>query len=349
MVAGGALLLGCPRSRAPASAPNDGHPHADSALDGGGAADLRDFAQVHRRELDERLRPAFGQFLAHEQIAPRGFAPFRDAPSVMNRLHSARMFAFGYGARTCGESVLQQDGTICEGAVYPGALLTQSQTARASELFRAATRPVAASRDVAMCFEPHHSIVFFDERSTPIAEMTVCFECGNFRLAPGLEGEAGMTETEGNFIADTCRALSVGGCPPGGTFRMPPLPQPAEDLTLTMGDLEERRRHVALAAPHGVKEDVRLANLPLPDRKVLCAWLAGAWHRASGDFECEDGRGLRVDAFDACAKPVSTRCEATVRDFVVCTRARIGTLCGSDPPECARMDACKKGVVLRYR
>ena len=219
--------------------------------------------------------------------------------------------------------------------------------------------PVSAAREASWearpsirCFDPHHSIVFFDEHSTPVAEMTVCFECGNFRLMPGRADERAMTDAEGIFIADTCRALGVGGCPPAGTFRMPDfptLPEHASRALLTMVEREDLLRSLALSAAHGVKEDLRLADLTAIDRKVLCAWFAGARHRTSGGFQCEDGRELRLDDYDSCVMPVERTCDATVGDFVACTRGRLGKLCGVDPGECGKTDACHRGVVLWHR
>lgn len=328
----------------------------DAASD---ANPLVDYARALFAERDTRLSPAFNLFLAQEQAKPRAFAPFRDKRKPPSRVHSARMIAFGYGERVCDEHVVEKDGTICEGAVYPGKPLTQEQTARAAELFRTAVTPVSAApeaawdaRPVIRCFDPHHSIVFFDEHSTPIGEMTVCFECGNFRLAPGPADEAAMTDAEGLFVADTCRALDVGGCPPAGTFRMPDrlpmLPEHASRASLTGWEQQDLQRSLALAAPHGVKEAVRLADLTSTDRKVLCSWFAGARHATGGGLECKDGRQLMLEDYDACVKPVPKKCDATAGDFVACTRARLGTLCGVDAPECARTDGCHKGVVLTH-
>ena len=59
---------------------------------------------------------------------------------------------------------------------------------------------------------------------------------------------------------------------------------------------------------------------------------------------------LVLDDYASCAKPVVRGCDATVGDFVACTRGRLGKeLCAADPPECARTDACRRGVVLRPR
>lgn len=357
-----ALLVGCPGPRGAAP----GSRHVAQSADGGtGDAANEDalvaFARAHRAEVDRLSVPA-NHFVAHEQSKPRGFVSLESGRRPPPHVHHARMFAFGYGADSaCNETVVEKDGTICEGAVYPGAYLTPEQTARATELMRVALESPSGTqegswrlRPIVRCFDPHHSVVLFDDRGVPAAEIVLCFECGNLRLTPGPgpDSEAVMTDVEARFFADTCRALDVGGCPPPGTSRMPdlpPLPEDAPRRALDSWKQQELLRVEALGRPHGINESLRLADLAAVDRKLWCAWLANARRGVLGGFECQDGRVMLLEEPETCAKPVAQSCEATVGDLVSCTRARLGEMCRVDPPACAKTDACKKGVVLRNK
>jgi hypothetical protein len=342
-----ALLLSCCGPRGPLWA------RPPAGLDAGLRADaapdpLVDFARAHYAELD-RLSPAFNHYLAHEQARPRGFTSFRNRRRAPGHMHHARMIAFNYGG-ACEEQVVEKDGTICEGAVYPGVALTAAQTERAAEIVRLAAGPAWDARPSISCFEPHHAVVFFDERDAPVAEIDVCFMCGNFKLAPGPESEAGMTDLEGHFFADTCRTLGVGGCPPDGTFRMPDLPpEHASRQSLSAWELQELNRNAALAAQHGVTENLRLSDLTTIDRKLLCAWFGGVRHATGAAFECAaDGRLRILVDQEQCMARVPRECQGTVGDFVTCARARLTKMCGPDDvPACRITDACRKGVVLR--
>ncbi|HSO34067.1 MAG TPA: hypothetical protein VLT33_16145 [Labilithrix sp.] len=294
--------------------------------------------------------PAFRHYLAHEQAKPRGFRPLHHGQQpAPTKMHHARMFAFNYGGQ-CDDKVVEKNGTICDGAVYPGADLTPEQSARAAEIVRRAPDPASwRARPSVQCFEPHHAVVLFDAQDVPVAEVDVCFECGNFTVTSAPDDEGAMTDEEGTFFAETCRAQKVGGCPPPGRYRMPdlpPLPEHAALRSLSIVEQEDHWRREALAQPHGLTEATRLADLSPIDRKVLCAWLVGASRRASSGLECLDGRRMRVDDLAQCARPAPRGCEASVSDFVTCTRARLGTYCSVDPPACAKTDACKRGVVL---
>jgi len=307
------------------------------------------YARIHRAEL-ERLRLTSQQYVAHDQAKPQRFRPLRRGESVApRRVHHARMIAFGYGA-ACGDRVLEKDGTVCEGAVYPGAELTPPELAKATEILRLAPDPATwRTRPSIRCFDPHHAVVFFDDQGVPVAEIDVCFECGNFTLTSVAAGERAMTDAEGMFFADTCRARNVGGCPPAGTDHMPDLPPPPESARLESMTIQEQQDHWrrrSLDEPHDLTETTRLADLSAREHKRLCAWFASATQRSAHGLECIDGRRMVVQDLAECLAPIGRGCEATVGDLAACTRSRLHTYCGVDAPGCTRTDACQKGVRL---
>jgi hypothetical protein len=332
------LLVACAAPRgAPARAPEP--PVAKPAPD-----PLVAFFTARRAEIDERLTLPTQQYLAHDQPKPKGFADYSRRRSVVGRVHSARMFAYQFSG-SCEDRIVGKDGRICDDAVYPGAQLTPEQTKRAVDLLHDASLPASWSKRASIrCFEPHHALVFFDERGVPVADIAVCFECGNFKLAPGPEDERSMTDEEVAFFADTCRAQGVGGCPPDGASRMPDRPAEAgPQLSYEEYVVEDRKR--MLARDVGVRADALLTDLQPLERKLTCAWL-GRGSRGLTGWECQDGRAFVLDDAETCRKPVA-KCDATVGDLVECARSRIVELCGAESPRCAKSDACQRGVVKR--
>jgi len=41
-------------------------------------------------------------------------------------------------------------------------------------------------RDVLMCYDPRHAIIFYDANAQPTAYIELCLECGNYEMSPGL-------------------------------------------------------------------------------------------------------------------------------------------------------------------
>lgn len=339
------LVAACPAPLAagPVAAPA---PPELPSRDAGGQdapAPLASFFAAHAAEIDQRLALPTEQYLAHEQTKPRGFADYGRRRSLTTTVHNARMFAFQFGG-SCGDRVVGKDGRICDDAVYPGALLTPEQTRRAAELLHDAPSPASwGRRAYVSCYDPHHAVVFFDERGVPVADITVCFECGNFKLAPGPDDERSMTEDEAAFFAETCRAQNAGGCPPRGASRMPAPPQADPAISYEEHAHQERRRMLARDA--GVNEEARLAELSPAERRLTCAWLMNG-SRGLFAWECADGRVFAVDDKETCSRPPA-RCDATVGDLVACARSRLADMCREDSPRCAKSDACKRGVMKR--
>jgi hypothetical protein len=363
-----AMAAGCPSEAArrsaiepPAAHEGDAAPEGRGGRERGGeddvgrageagpgpeAGSLADFAAQYRREVDDLGTPT-RLFLWHESAAPRGFVDLARQQHNRGRLDRARMFAFdfadpSYGS--CGDRVVESDGTICSSAVYPGNVLTEAQTQEAAAVGRAAPGSWS-ERARTRCFEPHHSVVFFGDRGEPVAEITICFECGTLRIEPGPADDAQMTEEEARFFAETCRALGVGGCPPAGASRLPDLPPPAESALPEEAAAALRVRR-ALARDHGIPSGRRLRELSSVERDVLCAWIDSGMRLAvaTGHFTCKDGRTIARGARERCQRTPSASCSATVGDLTACLRARVDPLCGPDTPGCARSDQCRWGV-----
>lgn len=344
-------IVSCATARAPdsvRSSPGPGMVSADAGAQSpnpgaeGDAGTLALYAARFRRESDDLGEP-LRLYIAHDQTAPRGFVDLRKRKRVPRLLRRARMFAFNFADvpyGDCGEQTVFPDGILCPAATYPGEPLSDEETQKAAEILCSAPSSWSRRPDV-RCFEPHHSVVFFDEHDVPVAEISVCFECGNMKLLPGPSREAGMTDGEGTLFADLCRAHGVGACPPPGAKRIP-------DLPLQSRPTDEGRQaltiHRALSRKIDVPTERRIDQLSKRDRKLFIAWLASVTAAAPG-LQCNDGRLIvSTEGADWDKHP---RCNATVGEIEGCTRSRLEPVCGPDAPECAQSDLCQWGTFAK--
>jgi hypothetical protein len=337
---------GCPPERVRSSTIESTPSRSAADVRQGHDESIADFAERYRREVDDLGRPA-QLFLSHESVAPRGFVDLARRRPRARPVASARMFVFDFADPvygSCGDGVVQPDGTICSSAVYPGTALTQSQTEGAAAILRAAPASWSA-RVRSRCFDPHHAVVFFDDKGAPVGELTTCFACGTLRVRPGPADDALMTDEAGAFFADTCRALGVGACPPARASRVPDL-LPSAESTLSEEAARPLRVRRALARDHGVPLGRQLGDLSSVERNVLCAWLDSGMRIVApgGRFTCKDGRTIVRAERRTCEKMPSASCGATVGDLTMCLRARLDPLCGGDSPGCANSDRCHWGV-----
>jgi hypothetical protein len=255
------------------------------------------------------------------------------------------MFAFNFADDAYGncEGVVASDGTLCPSTVYSGVFLTKEQARRAAAIVNGALKGWSGDRTAPLCFNPHHAVVFFDDHDVPVAEVTVCFGCGDLRVQPGPTFYVGMTDAEADFFAETCRALRVGGCPPPGSSQMPATARSPAEVAIERGP----RGRPADREP-GIPWERPLAGMSRVERKVLRAWLDSVtrvWAPFQS-FTCADGRRFVNSAHDPKGRDPQD-CDATVGDFIDCIRRRVDSLCKPyDGPTCAKVDPCRWGIYL---
>jgi hypothetical protein len=334
---GSALAIACTPTGS-ATSPTAAPATAIVLADGGPTS----FETRLRAEI-EALGVPSSLYLGREQ---RRFSPPIDLQSVAvpATLPRARMFAYdfadaAYGA--CGERIAGRDGTLCSSAVAPGSPLSAAQTALAAAILRDAPRSFSQRARVS-CFEPHHAVVFFGDDDRPVAEITICFTCGNFHLAPGPAEEASMSDAEAMFFADLCRALGVGACPAEGKATLPDLPPEAE-ATLSPAEAARARVDRALSRPMGVDPGRRVSTLSPGEKRLACAWLQSAVHPIGARIPCADGRTLVAEEPSECVRGPRRPCGATIAQVTACARSRLQPLCGADTPSCAESDSCRWG------
>ncbi len=161
----------------------------------------------------------------------------------------------------CDEHVLSDDGRICPSATLPAKPLSAAQSA---EFLALAALPESRTR-FRCDFDPHHAFVFRDARGRPVADVQVCFECGEWTLNDARP----RTLPEGAFtrLAALCRELELGGCP---TAQREDESDYWESYRAWFELGAPPRPSVALAIP----AQTRLSALTAEQQRKLCAYRA---------------------------------------------------------------------------
>jgi hypothetical protein len=196
----------------------------------------------------------------------------------------------------CDEHVLSDDGRVCPSATLPAKPLSAAQSA---ELLALAALPESRTR-LRCDFDPHHAFVFRDARGGPVADVQVCFGCGEWTL----DDAEPRTLPEGAFtrLAALCRELELGGCPP---VEREDESDYWESYRAWFGLGAPPRPSVAL----GIPGQTQLSALSVEQREKLCAYRAAESPRlrfGSDEplehprYELENGRSFWLQTYDEC-------------------------------------------------
>ncbi len=260
-------------------------------------------------------------FFQQPQAVPKKARPILEkGPFPGNTMASAKAYAFGFAHTLgCGDSVpFAANGTLCPNVVAPGTALTAEQRESVLALIREAEKNERPDRHpaVSRCdFDPHHTIVFYDEAGAPIARLLICFTCGEWLASPGVHALGGahqgiMSAVQRRTLARLFDDLHLGAW----MFDH----QIAEAVTAYEARIPGRRAR-RLAAPSGVASEKAARDASPEERVRLCTWIAETrWpegHPGQG-FECENGR--RWNFPDRCE--ATLRCSAPLRVIEECTR-----------------------------
>ncbi len=193
----------------------------------------------------------------------------------------------------CDEHALADDGRLCPSATLPAKPLSAAQSA---ELLALAALPDPRFR-FRCGFDPHHAFVFRDGEGRPVAEVQVCFACGEWML----DDQEPRPFPEGAFarLAALCRDLELGGCPP-------------VDLKVERELWRSYREWLGSGAPPrassalGIPGEIHLSALSPEQRAKLCAYRAVESARfdphasESARYELDDGRQFWLRMYDEC-------------------------------------------------
>jgi hypothetical protein len=218
---------------------------------------------------------------------------------------SVRAFAFGFREVAhldsvmagCYAGALSTDGRLCPSVIAPGRELT---TAQVEKFYALAKLP--RPRILLRCaYQPNHAFVFYGADGTPVAELGVCFTCGQWAWSDG--GPVQVSNEAYDELAELCRELGLEGCP--------------SDEKTTWDEKAYRawERSGAPARPSatlGISPSRRLTELTEVEKRKLCAWRIVETRRSEKlEIEFDDGGRVRFQSYDECLERFP-RCEVTL-------------------------------------
>jgi len=302
---------------------------------------------------DDRLGDPRNLYFLREQRPPRGFRPltsrparrFPEAPFAEVRAYAYRFadrrLALCHPKERCPDEPVMSDGTLSPEVVHPGVRLSADQVRR---LLALVEHPDEHMRGIVQrCgFDPHHAFVFYDARGVPVAEIMVCFTCGEWMARPQ---PASMTRVMGDHDATLqafCEELHLGGCSVG-----------REDLGDRLRAAAERRRKQNGGSwwpqgdvlGSGLGPERHVDALTPAERRLLCVASAEAMltigkafqgHPGVG-YECRDGRSLSYLQIAECVDR-GPRCGVSVGAVEACMRRLPGDVCEEREPTRAACD-----------
>jgi hypothetical protein len=241
----------------------------------------------------------------------------------------------------CPDEPVRRDGTLSPEVVHPGVRLSEDQVRR---LLALVEHPDERMRGIVQrCgFDPHHAFVFYDARGLPVAEIMVCFTCGEWMAMPQ---PATMTRLMGDHHAPLkafCEELHLGGCWVG-----------QDDLGDRLRAAAERRRKRNGGSwwpggdllGSGLDRDRHVDTLTPAERRLLCTASAEAMltvgkalrGRPGTGYECQDGHTLSFLYLPECIER-SPRCGVSVGAVEACMQRLPGDVCEQEEATRAACD-----------
>jgi len=343
-------------------------------------------ALTHDRHFEERIQELdalVGPASNFKEADKKAIAALPiTAPFPVDKVQNIRAFAYDYyGALIGASNPLMPSPTLAGGSPYSApSTLSAAQRERVLEVIRQSTaryRPHGApERPVVMCdFNPHHQLVFEGANGTVLANIDVCFDCGEWAVRPrspalGKRPNVVMDLKERTPLAELFDELRLGAflfdeeeakayrTYVDRVFGRPGALTPRGQKILNEVDgvpsgIEGSRPAASLSSADIEKLWTPIENSvihPLRDRSNSI--LRRMIHRDTngGDgfgYECLDGtkwsftnNAKRLPA--SCTMPTS-RVEACMRTF----RGTTDELCKGPPPACAGLEGCIPGVVMK--
>ncbi|MBL9026987.1 MAG: hypothetical protein JNL21_32625 [Myxococcales bacterium] len=215
----GLLLLSIPTACAP-TARQDARPEPSSSPLSPAVSVTPPEATVAPQPSASAVPPAAS--VAPAEVAPEGFEPIpakRKGGFPGVAFKKARAFAFDLsvsGKPVC-RAPLDPDGTLCSTVERDGVELSAAQVERLLALLGQPSTFGGGAK----CFLPHHGVVFYDERETPVAELSFCLLCDMALAHPAIprtrpsdtgEGLTGLSEKGNAALRGLCNELGLPKC-----------------------------------------------------------------------------------------------------------------------------------------
>lgn len=314
-------------------------------------------------ELEHHADP-LSTYLVRDPPPVRGFAPIpakRGGRFPGVAYTEVRGYAYRFvrpqlqldGDARCGSEqpgVLTSKGTLCPTVVAPGVTLTEEQAAR---LVAIAVQPdPEVQRMVTRCeFDPHHAFVFHDARGVPVAEMLVCFSCGQWVLRPAPQGIAELMGKHEPELRRLCEELGLGGCAIGDDAFM----EKVSEARRARREQASPVRALGLPAALEIDGTTPLKDLSPRQRRTTCILMAEhllshSMFRPTSGFECaKDSRPGQFSLPWECPERFPS-CDVAVGRVDACWPRFVEDPCGEQPETraaCEGLDECLPG--FRWR
>jgi hypothetical protein len=250
----------------------------------------------------------------------------------------------------CGEEVLASDGTLCPSVAAPGATLSSAQADRLVAAIRNPD-PEVRGTHLRCGFEPHHAFVFYDAKGAPIADLLVCFTCGEWRARPEPKGIGQLMGKAGAEMRALCRELNLGGCFVG----VDETEKKVWDARKRLHEAEKSRPKApgqGMVAAAGIDAAKPIKDLTATEKRKLCASFA---HRLTSEtsfrlesgFECENDRGVGSFLDLASCSSRMPPCDTPIGKIEPCMNALLDDVCLTEPAAssaCAPVRSCMWGL-----
>ena len=351
----------------------DGTPAEAAARAGDRPADAApELHDTERAAIDEwhRMSDPDLHYGARPQARPPHWKPFRhDGAFSFDRVASIRAYPFRTGLfdeieqTTHCHDILARDGTFCPSVAFPGILLSDAQRDGLIALVNDVLHPRQRPPSFRCTFDPHHGFVFFDREGTPIAEIQVCFDCGQWSVSFA-SGSTQMGDGEVG-LRKLCEVLGLGDCW-FGTEHGPNLTS-----LFDRGLIEDPYPAIA---DFGIDPALVEASASPAQKEILCRWAqtgivlwqrnvlpwriepTDSYERGTYGFEFPEGAGQElhviVDDTASCVAKFP-KCNVPIGAVERCYRARYprgqllkdGVVFPASPPEaCDAARGCMWGV-----
>jgi hypothetical protein len=318
---------------------------------------LHDFRNAFfQREQPDAKRPRLRRSFSTKGIASARAYAYRTVPEL------------GWCSSPT-ELPVERDGRICDEVVAPGAVLDAAQLQGVLGLLDSAIGRLRALQKEARArgytyhgpltrcdFDPHHTVLFYDEAGAVIGGLLVCFSCSDWVVVPSHPDlQKLMSREERAALHELFEALGLGSRSFDSDtrnelfeYRGRVYGTPPNELT-EAGKLQQTRR---IALRSGIDPLAPARGLTAVQRLRSCTWfhhelrVGGAYAHPGSGYECVDRRTfrLREHSVDQCAA-VKLRCDATAGQIESCLAALLPTpavLCESPglPAPCKDVIGC---------
>lgn len=146
------------------------------------AGELLSFKAVERCDAAGKVKPEYADDMLALSDLPPCLSGNEIPKAALASATELRAYAYDLGKCEFGArfDFYRDDLMPAKGAVVADKIRRQVEALLPANVWM---------EEASMCFEPHHALVWFDERKQPIASANICFTCSGFVLSLGQVGQ----------------------------------------------------------------------------------------------------------------------------------------------------------------